>query len=48
MDCEVVDQRHLGTHTLIFGEVTRVLVRKDVTPDNPMKWVPWADIVKGK
>lgn len=48
MDCEVVDQRHLGTHTLIFGEVTRVLVRKDVTPDNPLKWVPWADIVEGK
>ena len=48
MDCEVIDQKHLGTHTLVFGEVKRVLVRKDVTPENPIKWIPWADVVKGE
>ena len=48
MDCEVIDQKHLGTHTLVFGEVKRVLVRKDVTPANPIKWIPWADVVKGE
>ena len=48
MDCEVIDKKHLGTHTLFFGEVKKVLVRKDVTPDNPLKWIPWADIAKAQ
>ena len=48
MDCEVIDQSHLGTHTLFFGEVKRALVRKDVTPSNPLKWIPWADVVAGE
>jgi flavin reductase (DIM6/NTAB) family NADH-FMN oxidoreductase RutF len=48
MDCEVIDQIHLGTHTLFLGEIKRVLVRKDVTPENPLKWIPWADVEKGE
>ena len=48
MDCQVIDKKHLGTHTLFFGEVKKVLVRRDVTPDNPLKWIPWADIAKAQ
>jgi len=44
-DCEVVEEVRLGTHSLFFGEARRLHVRKDVTPDNPMVWCPWADVV---
>ncbi len=40
-ECEVVGEQELGTHSMIFGEVKRVLVRADVTPDNPLAWCPW-------
>lgn len=44
-DCKVVGEVRLGTHSLIFGEVERVLARPDVSPLNPLRWLPWADVV---
>jgi flavin reductase (DIM6/NTAB) family NADH-FMN oxidoreductase RutF len=41
-DCEVVGEMRLGTHVMFFGEVRRIRVRNDVTPENPIEWIPWA------
>lgn len=41
-DCEVIGEIRLGTHILFLGEVRRILVRADVSPDNPLTWRPWA------
>lgn len=43
--CRVTGEQRLGTHCMFLGEVERVFVRADVTPDNPMEWYPWAGIV---
>jgi flavin reductase (DIM6/NTAB) family NADH-FMN oxidoreductase RutF len=43
-ECEVVGEVRLGTHIMFLGEVRRIRVRADVTPDNPMEWCPWADV----
>jgi flavin reductase (DIM6/NTAB) family NADH-FMN oxidoreductase RutF len=43
-DCEVVGEVRLGTHVMLLGEVRRILVRSDVTPENPMEWYPWAAV----
>jgi flavin reductase (DIM6/NTAB) family NADH-FMN oxidoreductase RutF len=43
-DCEVIDEVMLGTHVMFLGEVRRILVRSDVTPDNPIEWYPWAAV----
>jgi flavin reductase (DIM6/NTAB) family NADH-FMN oxidoreductase RutF len=44
-DCKVVGEVRLGTHIMFLGEVTRIRVRDDVTPANPLTWYPWAEIV---
>jgi flavin reductase (DIM6/NTAB) family NADH-FMN oxidoreductase RutF len=41
-DCRIVARQRLGTHVLILGEVGNVFVRRDITPDNPLEWCPWA------
>ena len=43
-DCKVVGEVLLGTHVMFLGEVERILVRDDVTRDNPLEWIPWADV----
>lgn len=43
-ECEVVGEVRLGTHIMFLGEVRRIRVRADVTPDRPMEWCPWADV----
>lgn len=45
-ECHVRDEVRLGTHAMMLGEVQRVLVRTDLTPDNPMAWYPWARVVR--
>jgi flavin reductase (DIM6/NTAB) family NADH-FMN oxidoreductase RutF len=40
-DCKVIDRVYLGTHLMFLGEVERVFVRPDVTPENPLAWCPW-------
>jgi flavin reductase (DIM6/NTAB) family NADH-FMN oxidoreductase RutF len=44
-DCALIDEVHLGTHAMLLGEVRRIRVRTDVTPGNPVRWVPWPDVV---
>jgi flavin reductase (DIM6/NTAB) family NADH-FMN oxidoreductase RutF len=48
----VVGEVRLGTHIMFLGEVERILVRRDVTPENPLLWCPWAELIsdepKGK
>jgi flavin reductase (DIM6/NTAB) family NADH-FMN oxidoreductase RutF len=44
-DCQVVGEVRLGTHCMFLGEVRRIWVRADVTPDNPLEWCPWAAVV---
>lgn len=43
-DCEVTGQVRMGTHIMFLGEVRRIVVRRDVTPENPLEWCPWADV----
>jgi flavin reductase (DIM6/NTAB) family NADH-FMN oxidoreductase RutF len=43
-ECDVRDEVRLGTHAMLLGEVQRVLVRRDVTTDNPVAWYPWASV----
>lgn len=43
-DCRVIGEIRLGTHVMFLGEVERILVRADVSPDNPLHWIPWADV----
>jgi len=43
-ECEVVDEVRLGTHVMFLGEVKRIRVRADVTPDRPLEWCAWADV----
>ncbi|HMF26181.1 MAG TPA: flavin reductase family protein [Pseudolabrys sp.] len=40
-DCEVVGEVKLGTHSMFLGEVQRILVRTDVSAENPITWNPW-------
>jgi flavin reductase (DIM6/NTAB) family NADH-FMN oxidoreductase RutF len=44
-DCEVVGEQKLGTHVMFLGEVRTIRVRADVTPANPLEWIPYADVV---
>ena len=43
-ECKVIGEEALGTHIMFFGEVERIFVRNDVSPDNPLGWCPWADV----
>jgi flavin reductase (DIM6/NTAB) family NADH-FMN oxidoreductase RutF len=43
-DCKVVGEVRLGTHVMFLGEVKRILVRDDLTPDRPLEWCPWATV----
>jgi flavin reductase (DIM6/NTAB) family NADH-FMN oxidoreductase RutF len=43
-DCQVVGEIRLGTHIMFLGEVRRIRVRGDVTPENPLEWFPWANL----
>lgn len=43
-DCEVVHEELLGTHSMFFGEVKRILMRKDVSSANPLFWCPFPDV----
>jgi flavin reductase (DIM6/NTAB) family NADH-FMN oxidoreductase RutF len=43
-ECEVIGEQELGTHAMVYGEVKRVLVRSDVTPENPLNWCPWPTV----
>lgn len=45
-DCLVTGEVKLGTHVMFLGEVQRILVRPDVTPENPLEWCPWPAVVK--
>jgi flavin reductase (DIM6/NTAB) family NADH-FMN oxidoreductase RutF len=47
-ECEVVDEVRLGTHVMFLGEVRRIRVRPDVTPDRPLEWCPWADVTQAE
>jgi flavin reductase (DIM6/NTAB) family NADH-FMN oxidoreductase RutF len=44
-ECEVIGTEHLGTHVMIFGKVTRIRVGADVSPENPLEWCPWPDVI---
>jgi flavin reductase (DIM6/NTAB) family NADH-FMN oxidoreductase RutF len=41
-DCRIVARVPLGTHCMFLGKVENVLVRADLTHDNPLEWCPWA------
>ena len=43
-DCRVVGEEALGTHVLVFGEVERIFVRRDLDPDNKLHWFPWSEV----
>lgn len=44
-DCEVIDEIRLGTHIMFLGKVVGIKVRSDVSPENPVEWCPWPDVV---
>ncbi len=43
-ECKLVGEIPLGTHIMFLGEVKSILVRNDLTKDNPMTWCPWGDV----
>jgi len=43
-DCKVIGRVRLGTHLMFLGQVRRIRVRADVTPDQPVHWCPWATL----
>ena len=43
-ECEVIGEVPLGTHVMFLGEVRRIQVRDDVTPERPLEWYPWAAV----
>jgi flavin reductase (DIM6/NTAB) family NADH-FMN oxidoreductase RutF len=45
VECQVVGEVRLGTHIMFLGEARRIRVRTDVTPNNPLEWCSWADVV---
>lgn len=47
-ECEVVDELRLGTHVMFFGEVRRILIRRDVTPANALEWCPWPGVAAAR
>ncbi len=47
-ECAIVDEVRLGTHIMFLGEVQRILVRSDVTPENPLDWCPWAAVLPAR
>lgn len=47
-DCDVIGEQALGTHVMFLGEVRRIRVRADVTPDNPIQWLPWPVVSTGR
>ena len=44
-ECKIMGTERLGTHEMLLGEVKRIIVRDDVSTDNPLSWYPWADVV---
>lgn len=44
-DCRLTGEVLLGTHVMVTGEVERIHVRRDVTPERPLTWQPWARVV---
>ena len=43
-DCRVSREVNLGTHVMVLAEVERLHVRRDVTPEHALAWLPWATI----
>jgi flavin reductase (DIM6/NTAB) family NADH-FMN oxidoreductase RutF len=43
-ECAIQGEVRLGTHIMFLGEVRRIRVREDVTPETPLEWIPWADV----
>lgn len=42
--CRLVDRVRLGTHWMLLGEATSVVVDPSVTAANPLTWSPWATV----
>jgi len=47
-ECSVIKEKRLGTHAMLFGEVRRVMIRDDISVENPLKWIPWAEVVNSE
>lgn len=43
-ECRLIGERLLGTHVMLLGEVTRILVRDDCAPDRRLEWLPHAEL----
>jgi flavin reductase (DIM6/NTAB) family NADH-FMN oxidoreductase RutF len=44
-DCHVTREVNLGTHIMVLAEVDEIHVRRDVTPEHALTWLPWATVV---
>lgn len=42
--CRLVDKVRLGTHWMLLGEATSVVVDPAVSAANPLSWSPWATV----
>ena len=43
-ECKLVGEIRMGTHIMFLGEVMSILVRSDLSVNNPVIWCPWADV----
>ena len=46
-ECRLVGEVKLGTHVMLLGEVKTIHVRRDLSPDHPIQWCPWAMVASG-
>lgn len=42
--CRLVDRVRLGTHWMLLGEATSIVVDPAVSATNPLSWSPWATV----
>ena len=45
-ECKLTGEIRMGTHIMLLGEVKSILVRNDLTIQNPISWCPWPDLKK--
>ncbi|MBH90075.1 MAG: hypothetical protein CMF71_07615 [Magnetovibrio sp.] len=43
-ECKLAGEIRMGTHIMLLGEVKSILVRNDLSVNNPMNWCSWANV----
>ena len=44
-ECKVVGEHYMGSHVMLFGEVTNIILHPALTKETPMEWNPWPQLM---